>query len=251
MKYILILILSFCTIFADENLSKTDKQKVTIGFGPYIQTQPYKDVDALVLPSPVIFFDNNLFYVRWSRAGIYFLGDIQDDYAWGFSLSIQPRTYGYDSSDIAGMDERESTWEGGLAFSAKTDNAYIEIMALTDILDRYESWILKTEIGYDIEAGDFSFYPSVIAIYQSGDFMNYYYGVSANEALRRGENTYIADGGLQLGVQTYIKYPFTKNISALINLRADLLPKEATSSPIVDDKLIYSGLASLIYSFEY
>lgn len=245
MRYLLILILIFSTIFA-----KDEKQTITLGFGPYIQTQPYKDVDTLILSSPVIFFDNGIIYVRWSRAGIYFLGDKQDDYAWGFSLSVQPRTYGYESSDIDGMNARETTWEGGLAFSAKSDNLYIEIMALTDILDRYDSWILKTEIGYDIKLGKLSFYPSIIAIYQSSDFMNYYYGVTKEEELG-SRKEYIPKGGLDLAIQTYIKYPITNKLSTLINLRADKIASVANNSPVVNEDYIYSGLASLIYTFEY
>ena len=245
MRYILILLLLFATINAQEK-----KQKVTVGLGSYIQTQPYKNVENIILPSPVIFFDNGIAYVRWSRAGIYFLGSEEDDYAWGFSLTVQPRVYGYKASEIYGMSERKNTWEGGLAFSAKTDNAYIEIMALTDILDRYDSFIVKTEIGYDFKFYDFSLYPSLIFIYQSSDFLNYYYGVKNSEQLA-SRVQYTPNEGLQLGLKSYIKYPFTEKFSALINLRVDRLSKKATHSPIVEDDYIYSGLASLIYTFEY
>nr|WP_321266161.1 MipA/OmpV family protein [uncultured Sulfurimonas sp.] len=245
MKYFIILIAIFLNLQAQE-----EKQKITIGTGPYIQTQPYKNVDNIVIPSPVLFFDNGIAYIRWTRTGIYFLGDKKEDYAWGFSLSIQPRVYGYKSTDILGMDERKNTWEGGLAFSAKTKKAYIEIMALTDILDRYESWIVKTELGYDFEFANFSLYPSLILIYQSSDFLNYYYGVKKSEEFG-SRKEYIPNNGIQVGAQTYIKYPFTKKLSALINIRVDKLSKEATQSPIVEDDYTYSGLASLIYTFEY
>jgi len=245
MRYILIFFLLFLNLNAQD-----EKQKLTIGFGPYIQTQPYENVDNILLPSPVVFYDDGLFYIRWSRAGIYFLGDKQDDYAWGFSLTTQPRTYGYEKDEIVGMDERETTWEGGLAFSAKIDKAYIEIMALTDVMDRYDSWILKTEAGYDFEFGKLSLYPSLILIYQSSDFLNYYYGVKKEEELG-SRKEYIPNNGFLLGAQTYIKYPFTNELSALINIRADRLSKEATDSPIVTEDYIYSGLVSLIYTFEY
>ncbi len=245
MRYILIFFLLFLNLNAQD-----EKQKLTIGFGPYIQTQPYENVDNILLPSPVVFYDDGLFYIRWSRAGIYFLGDKQDDYAWGFSLTTQPRTYGYEKDEIVGMDERETTWEGGLAFSAKIDKAYIEIMALTDVMDRYDSWILKTEAGYDFQFGKLSLYPSLILIYQSSDFLNYYYGVKKEEELG-SRKEYIPNNGFLLGAQTYIKYPFTNELSALINIRADRLSKEVTDSPIVTEDYIYSGLVSLIYTFEY
>jgi len=246
MRYILILLFIFLSLNATE-----EKQKLTIGFGPYIQTQPYENVDDILLPSPVIFYDDGLFYVRWSRAGIYFFGDKQDDYAWGFSITAQPRTYGYKKNEIEGMDERETTWEGGLAFSAKTDKAYLEIMLLTDIIDSYDSWILRTEVGYDFQIGKLSLYPSLIFMYQSSDFLNYYYGVKQSEVATSSFAQYTPDDGILLGAQTYIKYPFTDKFSALINIRADRLSQEATDSPIVTEDYIYSGLVSLIYTFEY
>jgi len=247
-----LLILFFLII---TQISANDKkQKITIGAGPYIQTQPYKDVSDIIIPSPVIFFDNGIFYIRWSRAGVYFLGEKNEDYAWGFSLTAQPRPNYYkpdDSETLNGMSEKKSSVEAGLAFSAKIDDSYIESMLLTDVLGRYDSWIFKTEIGHDFEVGKFSFFPSLILIYQSSEFLNYYYGVSKKDVLNSSHDEYITDDGWQLGLQTYIKYPFTKKLAALINLRADRLSSQATKSPIVEDDSIYSGLVSLIYTFEY
>ena len=246
LKYIFIIFILLVNLNAQE-----EKQKVTLGFGPYMQTQPYKDVDNIFIPTPVIFFDNGLIYMRWSRGGIYFLGDKQQDYMWGFSFTGQPRTYGYEKGDIKGMDQRKETIEAGLAFSATYKESYIEIMLLTDILDRYDSWILKTELGYDIKLGDLSLYPSLIVIYQSADFVDYYYGVKESEVASSGFNKYTPDDGFLLGVQTYIKYSITENLATLVNIRADKISDEAANSPIVDDDYIYSGMLSLIYTFEY
>ena len=247
-------VLALITLFILSLNAQETSQKVTIGLGAYVQTQPYRDVKAIVVPSPVIFFDNSLFYIRWSRAGVYFLGNKTDDFAWGFSLTAQPRPYGYKPSDataLKDLDERETTFEGGLAFSATADDKYIEIMALTDLLKRYESWLVKAELGDKYRYKNFTFYPSFVVSYQSDDFMNYYYGITKEEAKRSSYEYYKADAGFQLGAQTYIERPLTENLSVLLNLRADLLPKSAQKSPIIQNNLIYSGLASLIYTFHY
>jgi len=246
MRYILILILILTTIFAE---NKT--QKITLGLGAYTKSQPYYNVDPILVPTPVIFFDNSIFYVRWTRVGIYFLGKKEGNYAWAFSLTLQPRPYGYLSLDIEMMDERETSWEGGLAFSAKKNNSWIEIMALTDIIDRHDTFVVKTEIGHDIEFQTFSLYPSLIAEYQSSSFMNYYYGVRSDEIITNKREKYTPNFGLQLGIQTYIKYPIAKNLSTLLNITLDHISKEATNSPIVEKSYFYSGLASIIYTFKY
>ena len=254
MKYFFIILMLFTSLATAQ-----EKQKVTLGFGPYIQSEPYKGADDLLLPSPVIFFDNGIVYARWSRFGLYFLGEKQKDYAWGFSLTAQPRTLGYKASDSAylhGMDERKSTFEGGLAFSASYQNSkYIEIMLLADMLGTYNSWVSRVEIGDTYKAGKFTFYPSIVLLYQSQKFIEYYYGVKSTEVdTSIGRSQYSGDaisGGLEVGTQTYIKYPFTDKLSALINVRYDRIPKSAKNSPLTDKNYIYSGLASLIYTFEY
>jgi len=249
MRLILLFTLLVFTLNAQES-----KQKITVGLGPYIQTQPYEDVKPIFVPSPVIFFDNSFFYIRWSRFGMYFLGKKEKNYAWGFSLTAQPRTYGYnakDSKTVKGMQTRESTFEAGLAFSASYHDAYIETMFLTDMLGRYDSWIFKTELGNEYALGDFSFYPSLIVIYQSKKFLDYYYGVKESEKIDGIRPAYTPSDGVLFGAQTYISYPFTEKLSALANLRADLIPQTAYKSPIVNDRFIYSGLLSLIYTFEY
>lgn len=249
MRYLIIILFALITLHAEEA-----QQKVTVGLGPYYQTQPYKDTDAILVPSPVIFFDNSLFYIRWSQVGVYFLGDKQKDYAWGFSLTAQPRTYGYEAADspyLKGMQTRESTIEGGLAFSATYKKNYIEVMLLTDVLDRYNSWILKTEIGDEYKLGEFTFYPSLIMIYQSKKFVDYYYGVTESEVTTSGYSAYKPDGGFLFGAQSYINYPLSEHFSTLINLRVDKISDDASNSPLVDQDFIYSGLVSLIYTFEY
>ncbi|MDF1875180.1 MipA/OmpV family protein [Sulfurimonas sp. SAG-AH-194-I05] len=246
MKYIVLLLFIFSLSQAKEK-----EQTITIGLGLYTQTQPYANVDTLVLPSPVVFFDNELFYIRWTRAGVYFLGNKSKDFSWGLSLTAQPRTNGYKSSDIVGMNERKSSLEGGLALSVESGDTFFEALLLTDIIDRHDTWVLQSELGHEFKFSKLSIYPSVLLRYQSSAFMNYYYGVTAAEAVRRGETTYTPSAGLQVSLQTYITYPLTKNIDAFINIRADKLPIGATSSTIVQDKYVYSGLASLIYTFDY
>ena len=255
MRHLILIALFFLTLNAQETeVDLEEKQKLTIGLGAYVQSQPYKGVDSFVVPSPVVFFDNGLFYIRWSRAGIYFLGDKQENFSWGFSLTAQPRVFGYDpqnSQELQGMDERETTFEGGLAFSALYNTTYIEIMLLTDLLDRYDSWLIKTEIGDEFELGHFTFYPSLIVSYQSDEFVNYYYGVTQEEADRTPFNLYEPGAGFQVGAQTYVEHAITDELSVLLNFRVDSIPHTARNSPILDSSVIYSGLASLIYTFKY
>ncbi|MDH4943501.1 MipA/OmpV family protein [Sulfurimonas sp. C5] len=251
MRLLLVNLLLLSTLL----LAQDSKQEVSLGFGPYIQSQPYKNTSDIILPSPVVFFDNSIFYVRWTRVGMYFLGEKNEDFSWGLSLTAQPRTLGYKGSDsliLSGMSERKSSIEGGIAFSAKYKGTYIENMLLHDLLGYHDSWLNKTELGTKYSIGKVNFYPSVVMLYMSKKFMNYYYGVKDSEVnLALNRPAYKANDGFEFGVQTYIGFPLTKNFSALFNLRYDYLPNSAKNSPLVEDNYIYSGLASILYNFEY
>jgi outer membrane protein len=244
-------LLALCLLLAISLFAQEKKQSVTLGAGLYAQTQPYKNVDDLLLPSPVIFYDYSVFYVRWTRFGAYFLGEKNESYSWGLSLTAQPRTYGYESSDIAGLKEKKDSWEGGLALSVKKGPLWAEITALTDILNSEKRWLSALEIGYDFKVSNFSFYPSIYLSYLSFEFNNYYYGVSENEAQNSLFSAYKADSALLFAAQTYIEYPLTNKLSTLVNIKANVLPKSSYDSPLVNERFIFAGLLSLIYTFEY
>ena len=231
------------TLFAEE---------LTLGIGPYFQTQPYKNTAAIVVPSPVVFYDNGIVYARWTRFGIYFYGHKDENLSWGFSLTAQPRPNGYkpsDSSSLQGLDEKQTSFEGGLAYTLYSSGKYLEAMLLTDLLGRYDSYIAKVEIGMKQQVLHASFYPSIIAVYESKKFTDYYYGISAAEAARTPYSPYNPGGGIRFAAQTYINYPLTKRWSAFFNFRVDRLTNNAKNSPIVSDSFVYSGLASLLYTF--
>jgi outer membrane protein len=211
---------------------------MSIGAGLYSQTQPYKDAKALNLPTPVIFFDNSLLYVRWTRVGVYFMGNKSDDLSWGASLTALPRANRYDST-TTGVEDKKSTWEGGLSFGISKQKLYAELLVLHDILDIHNAYTGQLEIGYEYKVSDVTFYPSLSFFYQSAKFINYYYEPKDPKA------------GVNVAIQTYISYPLTKKVALFLNLKAEKLSKEITNSSLIDDNIVYSSLFSLIYTFHY
>lgn len=228
-------------------------QTLTLGLGPYMQSQPYKQSDPLLSASPIIFYDNSLVYIRWTRAGIYFAGSKSDDLSWGLSLTAQPRPFGYlakDSQYLEGMDERKNSLEGGIAFSLQKEKIFFEITAMTDLIYENDAYVIQSELGYELKLADLEIYPSLILGYQSSSFVNYYYGVTQKES-RAQRAFYTPKGGYSFAMQSYFYYPLNKKLSLFANLKAQTLPNEAQTSPLVEQNTIYSGLLSLLYKFEY
>jgi len=248
------LLLSGSTLHALEKPIKMDKpiiakDRAFIGGGLYLQSQPYEETDGFTAISPVVFFDNELFYVRWTRLGMYFMGGKN----WGASVTLQPRPFGYETSDsqtFAGMANRNASWEGGLSIAGKNDLGFAELTFFTDLLDNSEGSLLRLELGKKIATNKWTFVPSLLAIYFDEKFNNYYYGVAANEATAT-RAFYVAPAGLNLAAQSYINYDINKNWHLLGNIRADYLSSGISDSPIVSKRYMLSGLVSVMYSFEY
>ncbi len=242
----LLFLLMSSSLYAQSEDNASSSNVLSIGLGPYVQTQPYKGATPMVTPTPVIFYDNRVIYVRWTRVGLYLVGGDN----WGYSITAQPRPYGYTASDaraLSGMDTRESGWEAGFALAGKNRYGFAEATVFSDISGRSGGILGRVELGKIINMGRWTVVPSVMAIYFDSDFNDYYYGVLANEATAT-RPAYSADQGLNYAVQTFANYKVSKEWSLQGNLRVDYMNKTISDSPIVDSNWMLSGMISLAYS---
>lgn len=224
-----------------------------IGAGAYMQTQPYKGVSALILPSPVIFFDNSIFYIRWSKVGVYIAGEKKQNYSWALSLAAQPCTFGYKESDsdyLKGMSNKNNSIEAGLELDMTYKTLFFNILSFHDILDNSNSYMAHIELGDTIKYKKLTFYPSILAIYYADKFNNYYYGVNRQEATPTRQY-YHCNGGFNYAVEAYIRYKITNKWYVLSNIKAEYLNKTIQNSPIVNSHYIYSGLLSIMYKYSF
>ena len=245
-------LLAFLLLFIPHLFAQTQTSPLSIGVGPYFQTQPYKGADTKIVPSPVVFFDNHLFYVRWTRVGAYFLGDSKDDFSWAFSLSAEPQPLGYsakDSSYLHGMMNRDSSLQGGLGFDMQYKDTFFNAVLFQDLLGKSNSYLARAELGQHVTIDKWKLYPSIMLTYHAAKFNDYYYGVSQSEATST-RPVYSPSSSVDLSFESYAKYDFSSKWSTLLNFRADYLGKSEQDSPILSDKYMYSGLISLMYKWE-
>jgi outer membrane protein len=233
---------------ATEPANKT-KIDTHIGAGPYVQSQPYQDADPLVLPTPVIFFDNRLLYIRWTRVGLYVYGQQN----WGISLTAQPRPWGYqaeDSARLTGMAERLPGWEAGIALGGKNRLGFAELTYFHDVQNHSNGSLTRLEIGKTFTSGRWFHMPSLYVIRYSDALLNYYYGVRPQESTIQ-RPTYDAKAGINFALQHFVMVEMTKQWFWSANIRIDYLASEITHSPIVDDQWMGSGMLSLLYKFTF
>lgn len=246
MRITLLFLLLSPSLYAQDKADDVSSNKLSLGVGPYFQSQPYEGADAVMTPTPVLFYDNRLFYVRWTRVGMYLAGGDN----WGYSITAQPRPFGYQSSDadvLAGMEERKSSWEAGFALAGQNELGFAELSLFTDILSRSGGTLARLELGRVIKRGRWTLVPSFMAIHFDKAFNDYYYGVDVDEVTATRE-AYSAGQGFNLALQNFVNYQLTAEWSLQGNLRIDYLNGTISKSPIVDNDWMVSGMVSLAYS---
>lgn len=244
------ILIANCSFAAETTREAASNQNnAYIGAGPYIQSQPYQGAAPLVLPTPVIFFDNRLVYVRWTRIGLYVFGKQN----WGVSLTAQPRPWGYegtDSSWLSGMEQRQPSWEGGVAIGGKNRWGFAELTYFQDVLNRSNGSLVRLELGKTVTSGRWFNMPSVYVIRYSDAMLNYYYGVRPQESTLQ-RPVYDAKAGINFALQHFLMFEMSKHWFFCANARVDYLASEITRSPLVDDQWMGSVMVSLLYKFVY
>ncbi len=247
--YLLLTISTLLSTAVAEEKSPVNKRDFYLGGGAYIQTQPYEQHEPLLLPTPVLFADNRLFYVRWTRVGMYVFGQQN----WGVSITAQPRPFGYKSANapvLNGMSKSEPSWEAGMAIGGEFGDSFTELTWFHDVANKSNGSLLRLEMGRFFRTGKWTIVPSVFAIRYDNSFNNYYYGVRVDESTAERQ-AYTASAGFNFAAQSYFKYSYNEHWHFLGNLRGDLLASTIENSPLVGSPYMLSGMLSLMYSFGY
>ncbi len=171
----------------------------------------------------------------------------------GLTLSLlgSYRMAGYEGGDSAflqGMADRDGTLEAGLQASLATSLGQFRATILSDVLNEHNGQEAKLSFSKRFPLQNFSVSPSVSVIWQSGQLVDYCYGVRAAEATLV-RPAYQVDSSIltQLGLMTC--YRFNERWSFTGRIAVTRLDDEIGDSPIVEDDLVTSAFIGFGYRY--
>lgn len=249
------LLLSSLPLFAqDESAeqapsSSPSQVRWSLGLGVISSPRPYVGAKNSVLPIPLVELYYKKFYVQGIRAGFHLFekGDLTfDARARVVFAGLDPE----DSPALEGMAERKSSVEGGFALEWKPGKYLLSATAFTDVLGRSGG----QQVGLDLSrTWTFARYrwgltPSVGVVWQSSDLVDYYFGVSPEEA-RPGRPPFRGYSAFNFRASVLAFYRLTTRVNIVGLIRVQRLDNEISSSPIVDKPRGYFGLLGVNYTF--
>jgi outer membrane protein len=223
------------------------------GVGAAQGQSPYRGVSSNPNTIPAfVSYRGRFAYIRGLEAGINAWGT---GGSWGgvqASVLIKGRLAGYSSSDsryLNGMESRDWTLDGGLAFSGRFNGHQFAIKGVHDLLNKHQGYEFSSNYSYGFRVTEkLSLSPGVALSWQSSELLDYYFGVTPQEA-RSDRPAYQVDSGWEPSITLNTLYSFNRKTSVMIAAKTSRLPDSVTDSPLVNREWVTGVFAALMYRF--
>jgi len=209
---------------------------------------PIKGDSMSPLPLPYTYFDYGRAFTRIDTFGIKTL-----PLAYGY-LEIVGRIKfdGYKSAGNAalnGINDRQNSLPIGLGTFQLTPIGGFFLYAFHDT-NRSQGNLLEATYAAQIKLGESALYPQAGLEYFSSKYMQYYYGVSAAEAVASGYAAYTPGASTKPFFCLMVEVPVADGWIANFYARRKWLGAAIASSPLVDRKTQDSGFVTIAFRFK-
>ena len=221
----------------------------SLGLGMISSPRPYVGAINSVTPLPVIELYYKKLYIQGIQAGYHFI-DTKN-----FALDARARLVfaGLDPADspfLEGMTERESSIEGGLVFDWKPGNYKLSASAYTDLLGRSDGQQVGLDFSraWTFNRSQWGLTPSIGLVWQSSNFVDYYFGVTPEEA-RPDRPAFRGHSVVNFRSSLLAFFFVTMRVQLVGVLQVQRLDNGIFDSPIVDQRRGVSGFFGITYRF--
>lgn len=240
--------LSYGGIFGDI-LKSPDKEETEIegvlGIGALYATKPYVDVDEETFVIPLAILEYKDFWIDGRVFGykFYQIEDVE------FSIAGQPRLMGFDSSDssfLAGMEDREWSFDGGLRVSWENELFELNVTGVTDLFDKHQGQELSAIISKELFQGFLT--PRLGVKWLSESLVDYYYGVRGREGTA-ARPPHEGDSSANFVTGLTAALPLGERWAFVTDFEYENLGSDIEDSPIVDANEILTYVIGIVYRF--
>lgn len=223
----------------------------SVGVGVLVGNSEYRDTDVRVMPFPFVRYEGERLHLDGLGGGVH----VFKDGGHKISANVYYDAQSFDGSDsddarMKRLDDRDSTVMAGLSYSfASPRYGIFRVGASGDILGEHDGFRIDAGYTYGFRLGGFFLMPGAGAIFSSGNYNDYYYGIGADESAASGLPEYKAGTGVSPYAQLLVHYKIADNWNAFFLTRLTLMNDEVKDSPMVDGEVKFSFGVGASYSF--
>lgn len=244
---VVVLALGLLPLFSAHAEEERQDSQWGLGLVTLYDRKPYRNFDNKAKALPFVFYES-----RWvSLIGPTLDLKLPAPDSLSFSVRLHYAGDGYepgDSPDLAGMEERKASfWVGG-ASSWTTDVATLSVELLGDASRKSKGKRASLSIEHEFKAGDFDFTPRLALHRFDGKYVDYYYGVRADESTSArpyyvGTSTSNVEAGMRIG------YSLAPRHKLSLDLSTTRLGASIKDSPLVERSRQDGARVGYVYFF--
>ena len=218
-----------------------------LGVAGSVSQSPYAGDENRKRALPLLFVDND--WLRIAGAGI----DVKLPSAGPvtFDLRLAYSFDGYKNGDapiLDGMAQRKHSVMGGGVVTWHDPIADISFETLADVSGHSKGLTAKLSVEHPLRFGALELRPRVAARWMDSNYVDYYYGVRADEATA-ARPQYDAKAALNLETGVRASYAFSAHQSGFLDVGTQRLGNEIADSPLVGRRTLTSVGIGYLYRF--
>lgn len=233
-------------------LRSYDLNDYAIGVAVATRQSPYIGGENATVAYPYLTsFTHSAFTDGWLliRDGGYGVRRVTDN-NWELGAIGRIRTLGLGNSqadELIGIADRKWALELGPTIGYRGWPVHINSTTYAEVTDHHEGFVSELALSLPIEFERGFVVPAIKAVYQSSDYADYYYSVSAAEATP-ARPAYTPGSAINTVARVRLGYELTEKWLLSGTLGVDFLDSEITSSPIVEKDRVWFGSIGLAYN---
>jgi len=218
-----------------------------LGFSLRGNSAIYRGAENNLDMVPLYFYEGSRFFLHGTSLGghLYRERSLELDVLARYRFD---RLYQVDSPELTDMRRRLPSLDGGFSVRVNTSLGTLQAELVADMLNRHNGVELDLTYRYTWYPGDWVFSPFISYLWQDPDLVNYYYGVSEQQATAdRPAYSTGAAGNWRAGAN--LSYWLSRRSLVFGALAAERLDSEIADSPIISDDLSVKGFLGYTFLF--
>ncbi len=219
-----------------------------LGVGAQFSRSPYRGVGNRNSAIPIVLYDGSWVRVRGNVIDLKLPSSGAFDFALRAKYALGSGYEADDSSYLTGMAERKGGLMLGAAADWRSPLGKLSLEWLGDVSDHSKGQNLRLGIEHGYRLGAFNLTPHLGLTWMDEKYVDYYYGVRAEEALPlRAAYQGAATTNAELGLR--VDYGLTPASFILIDAGYERLGGGIKDSPLVERKSVPSLRLGYLYNF--
>lgn len=221
----------------------------SVGVGAILPLDPYIGSQDDTRLFPTVNYEGKTLFLRGGLAGAKLLKRNNDSISAQLQLGQQYFKADDEDYSIEDLKSRKASVLMGLRYDYRAEWGVVRAIVSVDVSGNSKGGLGELAYGYSIQAGGLNLVPTIGVEAANEKYNAYYYGISSDESVLTGLDTYRSKAGVSTFVELVASYRFNQNWRSFLTARVTDVTREVKGSPLVKNRTSETMAAGILHTF--